>query len=135
MSLRPSWARTIIVGPVPASTSYRRTLSDVRSHMDFADRPFVDPQASSSVGGPLGVAPGVLVGVVNEERRSPEPPQPRSAAAALVARAPTASFVCRTEANPTEHSPMKTNILTATEGALLGMLARGERSGYELTRR
>src|SRR5215216_6352422 len=92
MSLRPSWARTIVVGPVPASTAYRRTLSEVRSHIDFADSPFVDPQASASVGGPLGVAPGVVVGVVDEARRSPEPPQPRSAAAALVARAPRARF-------------------------------------------
>jgi PadR family transcriptional regulator, regulatory protein AphA len=30
---------------------------------------------------------------------------------------------------------METNTLTATEGALLGMLAHGERSGYDLSRR
>src|SRR5215207_3111635 len=30
---------------------------------------------------------------------------------------------------------METNTLTASEGALLGMLAQGERSGYDLSRR
>jgi hypothetical protein len=50
-SSRPSWASTMTVEPVPASTAYRRTPSAVRSHSGVADSPSVVPHAVRSAGG------------------------------------------------------------------------------------